>query len=79
MYVFVLGQKGVLLAQDVAFKAGEVGFLWRKRSQNGRGLVETPCSQHFLSTGHPAAERAALFLRNKVGLAASRGEWKVSV
>lgn len=32
--VYVLRQKGVLLPQDVAFKAEEVGFLWRKRSQN---------------------------------------------
>lgn len=65
VYVFVLGQKGILLPQDVAFKAEEVGFLWRKRSQNRRGLVETPCSQHFLSTGHPAAEPAARFCGKK--------------
>lgn len=38
VYVFVLGQKGVLLPQDVAFKAEEVSFLWRKRSQNRRLL-----------------------------------------
>lgn len=67
VYVFVLGQKGVLLPQDVAFKAEEVGFLRRKRSQN-RG--ETPCSQHFLSTGHHAAERAAGPQFNTVGLMA---------
>lgn len=36
--VYVLRQKGVLLPQDVAFKAEEVGFLWRKRSQNRRLL-----------------------------------------
>lgn len=68
MYVFVLGQKGVLLPQDVAFKAEEVGFLWRKRSQNRQGLVETPCSQHFSSTGQLAAERAACFCGTKLVL-----------
>lgn len=75
VYVFVLGQKGVLLPQDVAFKAEEVGFLWRKRSQNRQGLVETPCSQHFLSTGHPAAERAARFCGTKP----VSPPWEVSV
>lgn len=72
--VFVLGQKGVLLPQDVAFKAEEVGFLWRKRSQNRQGLVEATCSQHCLSTGHPAADWAAHYLWNKVSLKALRGE-----
>ena len=66
MYVFVLGQKGVLLPQDVAFKAEEVGFLWRKRSQNRQGLVETPCSQHLLSTGHAVVEQAARFCGTKL-------------
>lgn len=74
--VFVLGQKGVLLPQDVAFKAEEVGFLWRKRSQNRQGWVEATCSQHCLSTGHPAADWAAHYLWNKVSLKALRGEYK---
>lgn len=74
VYVFVRGQKGILQPQEVAFHAEKLGFLWRKRLQDRQGLVETLCSQHFLSTGHPAAERAAHFLRNKVGLTL----WEVS-
>lgn len=74
--VFVLGQKGVLLPQDVAFKAEEVGFLWRKRSQNRQGWVEATCSQHCLSTGHPAEDWAAHYLWNKVSVKALRGEYK---
>ncbi|KAA8582564.1 hypothetical protein FQN60_006235 [Etheostoma spectabile] len=56
----------MLLPQDVACKTEEVGFLWRKRSQNRQGWVQTPCSKHFVSTGHPAAERAARFCGTKL-------------
>ncbi|KAL3046629.1 hypothetical protein OYC64_004586 [Pagothenia borchgrevinki] len=63
VYVFVLGQKGVLLPQDVAFKAEEVGFLWRKRSQNRLG--PDTVFPAFLDQGHPAADQAASFYGTK--------------
>ena len=70
VYVFVLKQKGVLLPQDVAFKAEEVGFLWRKRSQNRQGLVKTPCSNTFLEYRSPRCRAGSELLWNKVGVTA---------